>query len=45
MSELITPVVWQLGLGGVGGFVPGFALKKITKVFIVIIGVFVLTLL
>lgn len=45
MSEIITPVVWQLGLGGVGGFVVGFALKKITKVFIVIIGLFVLALL
>jgi uncharacterized membrane protein (Fun14 family) len=45
MSEIITPVVWQLGLGGVGGFVVGFALKKITKLFIVIIGLFVLALL
>jgi uncharacterized membrane protein (Fun14 family) len=45
MSEIITPVVWQLGLGAVGGFVVGFALKKITKVFIVIIGEFVLALL
>ena len=30
MSEIITPVVYQLGLGGVGGFIVGFALKKIT---------------
>ncbi len=45
MSEIITPVVYQLGLGGVGGFIVGFALKKITKLFIVIIGLFVLALL
>jgi len=44
MSEIITPVVWQLGLG-VGGFIVGFALKKLTKLFIVIIGLFVLALL
>ena len=45
MSELITPVVFQLGLGGIGGFVVGFALKKIAKLFIVIIGLFVVALL
>ncbi len=26
MSEIITPVVYQLGLGGVGGFIVGFLL-------------------
>jgi uncharacterized membrane protein (Fun14 family) len=45
MSEIITPVVWQLGLGAVGGFIVVFALKRITKLFIVIIGLFVLALL
>jgi uncharacterized membrane protein (Fun14 family) len=45
MSEIITPVVWQLGLGGVGGFIAGFALKKLTKLVIVVIGLFVLALL
>jgi uncharacterized membrane protein (Fun14 family) len=45
MSEIITPVVWQLGLGAVGGFIVGFALKKITKLFIVIVGLFILALL
>lgn len=45
MSELITPVVYQLGLGAVGGFIVGFALKKITKIFIVIVGIFILALL
>jgi uncharacterized membrane protein (Fun14 family) len=45
MSEILTPVVYQLGLGGIGGFIVGFALKKITKLFIIIIGLFVLALL
>lgn len=45
MSEIITPVVYQLGLGAIGGFIVGFALKKIAKIFIVIIGIFILALL
>ena len=45
MSEIITPVVYQLGLGAVGGFIVGFALKKITKLFIVLVGIFVIALL
>jgi uncharacterized membrane protein (Fun14 family) len=45
LSEIITPIVYQLGIGGVGGFIVGFALKKLAKLFIVIIGIFVLALL
>ena len=45
MSEIITPVVYQLGLGGIGGFVVGFALKKLSKLFLVLIGIFVVVLL
>ena len=45
MSEIITPVVYQLGIGGVGGFIVGFAIKKLAKLFIVIIGIFILALL
>ena len=45
MGEIIAPIVYQLGLGSVGGFVVGFALKKISKLFIVIVGLFVLALL
>ena len=44
MSEMITPVVYEVGLGAIGGFIVGFALKKIAKVFVVIIGLFVLEL-
>jgi uncharacterized membrane protein (Fun14 family) len=45
LSEVIGPVVYQLGLGAVGGFVVGFALKKIAKIFLVILGVFIVALL
>ena len=45
MSEIITPVVYQLGLGAIGGFVVGFALKKLSKLFIVLIGILVVILL
>jgi uncharacterized membrane protein (Fun14 family) len=45
LSEVLTPVVYELGLGAVGGFVVGFALKKIAKIFIIVIGIFVSALL
>jgi uncharacterized membrane protein (Fun14 family) len=45
LSEIIGPVVYELGLGAVGGFVVGFALKKIAKIFLIIIGVFIAALL
>ena len=45
MSEIITPVVFQFGLGGIGGFVVGFALKKLSKLFLVLIGILVVVLL
>src|SRR4030065_2421185 len=45
VSEIITPVVYQLGLGAIGGFVVGFALKKLSKLFIVLIGILVVILL
>ncbi|MCW4045720.1 MAG: hypothetical protein NWE94_09425 [Candidatus Bathyarchaeota archaeon] len=45
MSEILSPIVFQLGLGAVGGFIVGFALKKLAKLFIVIIGIFVVALL
>ena len=45
MSEIIGPVVYELGLGAVGGFVVGFALKKIAKIFLLVLGVFIAALL
>jgi uncharacterized membrane protein (Fun14 family) len=45
MSEIFSPLAFQLGLGAVGGFVLGFALKKLAKLFLVLIGIFVIVLL
>jgi uncharacterized membrane protein (Fun14 family) len=45
LSEIITPVVYQLGLGAIGGFVVGFALKKIAKIFLIVLGIFIAALL
>jgi uncharacterized membrane protein (Fun14 family) len=45
LSEIIGPVVYQLGLGAIGGFVVGFALKKIAKIFLILLGVFIVALL
>ena len=44
MSQVVSPLVFQLGVGGVGGFVVGFALKKLSKLILVLIGVFILAL-
>jgi uncharacterized membrane protein (Fun14 family) len=45
LSEIIGPVVYELGLGAIGGFVVGFALKKIAKIFLIVLGVFIAVLL
>jgi uncharacterized membrane protein (Fun14 family) len=45
LSEILTPVVYELGLGTVGGFVVGFTLKKIAKLFLIVIGIFIAALL
>jgi len=44
MSAAITPLVYQLGLGGIGGFIAGYALKKMMKLAAIVIGLFVLAL-
>jgi uncharacterized membrane protein (Fun14 family) len=44
LSEVVSPLVFQLGVGGVGGFIVGFALKKLSKLTLVLIGVFILAL-
>jgi len=42
MSEVLTPIVYQLGIGGVLGFFVGYAVKKITKIIAAIIGLIAL---
>lgn len=44
MSEVLSPLGYQLGIGGVGGFIAGYALKKFMKIVAVIIGLFILAL-
>jgi len=44
MSEVLTPIVTQLGIGAVGGFIVGYALKKVTKIVAVIIGLFLVAI-
>ena len=45
MSEIISPLAFQLGIGAVGGFILGFALKKLAKLFLVLIGILIIILL
>ena len=44
MSEFVIPIVYQLGIGGIGGFFVGYAVKKIAKILAVILGIFLLSL-
>jgi uncharacterized membrane protein (Fun14 family) len=44
MSEILSPLVYQFGIGGIGGFIVGYAIKKISKVIIVLIGLFAIAL-
>jgi uncharacterized membrane protein (Fun14 family) len=44
MSEVLTPIVYELGLGGIGGFIVGFAIKKLSKLILFLIGLFILVL-
>ena len=45
MSEIIAPIGFEIGLGTVGGFVVGFGLKKVAKIFLIVIGIFIALLL
>jgi len=47
MSEtpsLLTPLVAQLGVGGLGGLCVGYAIKKVAKIVAVVVGLFFLGL-
>lgn len=39
MSEVLTPIAYQLGVGGILGFVVGYAFKKLAKIVAVFAGV------
>ncbi len=38
MSEVFTPITYQLGIGGLGGFLVGYVVKKILKIAIILGG-------
>ena len=44
LSNILTPLAGELGIGGLGGFLSGYATKKVAKVIAVVIGVFFLSL-
>ncbi len=39
LSNILTPIAGEIGIGGVGGFLAGWALKKAAKIMAIIIGV------
>jgi uncharacterized membrane protein (Fun14 family) len=43
-TSLLTPLVTQLGVGGLGGLCVGYAIKKVAKIVAVIVGLFFLGL-
>ncbi|NWF87524.1 hypothetical protein HXY32_06940 [Candidatus Bathyarchaeota archaeon] len=45
MSDIISPIAYQLGIGGIGGFVVGYVIKKISKLILFLIGLFFILLL
>jgi uncharacterized membrane protein (Fun14 family) len=38
VSDLLTPIIGEVGIGGIGGFVVGYALKKLAKLVVLILG-------
>lgn len=44
MDGIVTPLVFQLGTGAIGGFVVGYAIKKVAKLIVILIGIFLLAL-
>ena len=44
MSALIPKFFFSFGIGGIGGFLVGYATKKILKILLVIIGLYLLSL-
>jgi uncharacterized membrane protein (Fun14 family) len=44
VNGVIASIVYQLGLGGLGGFIAGWAVKKLTKLLAILIGLFFLAL-
>jgi len=44
LSELVVPILYQLVIGGIGGFFVGYILMKFAKILAIILGIFLLSL-
>lgn len=44
MSEIFPQIGYQVGIGGIGGFVVGYAVKKIGKIIAVLAGLLIIGL-
>jgi len=44
LSELIIPIVYQVGVGGIGGFFVGYLVRKVAKIVAFFLGIFLLSL-
>jgi uncharacterized membrane protein (Fun14 family) len=42
MSEVVAPLVFQLSVGGLVGAIVGYSLKKLSKLLIFLIGIFII---
>ena len=44
MNDIFTPILFPLSIGGAGGFLIGYAVKKIIKILMVLLGLYTLSL-
>lgn len=44
MSEIFPSLAYQLGIGGIGGFIVGYTIKKLSKLIVILIGLFLIVL-
>jgi len=44
INDTLTPVIFQLGVGGIGGFLVGYAVKKVLKILAIFLGIIILIL-
>ncbi len=42
--SFVTPLAYSVGIGGIGGFIAGYAFKKFFKIIAVVVGLFILVL-
>lgn len=45
MSSVLSPLVYQMGIGGICGFTIGYAIKEMSKLIVVLLDLFIIFLL